>query len=208
MSSAVVYAVVFLLVFCEDALFFGFVLPGETVLVMGAALANQGGGSVWVVWGLAAAAAILGDSVGYEIGKRFGPQLRVTRLGRRIGEGNWARATDFVKSRGGVSVFIGRWIALLRALVPPTAGMAGLPYRTFLIWNAIGAVAWVSVYAALGYLAGDAAKQLAKQLSNGILLVFVVVAVIVVAAVHIRRHRRRARRDPDPAMTGSQPLIR
>lgn len=97
-----------------------------------------------------------------------------------------------------MSVFVGRWIALLRALVPPTAGMAGMPYRTFVLWNAMGGIAWASAYALIGYLAGDAAQKIAKQLSHSLLLVLVVAAAIVTLAVHIHRRHRDAR-DPEDA---------
>ena len=200
MPEGVVYLLEFLLVFCEDALFFGFVLPGETVLVAAAALASAGHADIWIVWGIAVAAAILGDTVGYGIGKRYGTGLRASKLGQRVGERHWDQAIQIVKARGGVSVFIGRWIALLRALVPPTAGMAGMRYRTFLVWNAIGGITWATVYSVIGYLAGKAAKQLAKHISSAILIALGIVAVLAIVVVHVRRHRRSAHRQPaDPA---------
>ena len=186
----------FLLVFCEDALFFGFVLPGETVLVAAAVLANDGDANIWIVWAVAVAAAILGDGVGYEIGKRYGPRLRSSKLGHRVGARHWDRAAELLKARGGISVLIGRWIAVLRALVPPTAAMAGLRFRTFLVWNAIGGIAWATVYCLIGYLAGKAAKQLARQVSSAILTALAIIALIAIVVLHIRRHRRRAHERP------------
>jgi membrane protein DedA with SNARE-associated domain len=201
--AGVIYLVEFLLVFCEDALFFGFVLPGETVLVAAAALASAGHADIWIVWGVAVVAAILGDTVGYGIGKRYGTGLRATKLGQRVGERHWDQAIGIVKARGGVSVFIGRWIALLRALVPPTAGMAGMRYRTFLVWNAIGGITWATVYSLVGYAAGKAAKQLAKHVSRAIVIALAIIAVVAIVVVHIRRHRRRARQPADPTPSPS-----
>jgi membrane-associated protein len=194
--ASVIYVLEFLLVFCEDALFFGFVLPGETVLVAAAVLASGGHADILIVWGIAVAAAILGDTVGYGIGKRYGTGLRTSKLGQRVGERHWDQAIQIVKARGGVSVFIGRWIALLRALVPPTAGMAGMRYRTFLVWNAIGGIAWATVYTLIGYFAGKAAKKLAKHISSAILIALAIIAVLAIVVVHVRRHRRRAHKQP------------
>ena len=204
MPASVIYVLEFLLVFCEDALFFGFVLPGETVLVAAAVLASGGHADIWIVWGVAVAAAILVDTVGYRIGRRYGTGLRTSKLGRRVGERHWDQAIQIIKARGGVSVFIGRWIALLRALVPPTAGMAGMRYRTFLVWNAIGGIAWATVYCLIGYFAGKAAKQLAKHISSAVLIALAIIAVLAIVVLHVRRHQ--AHKQPaDPGPSPSPP---
>jgi membrane-associated protein len=131
------YILVTCLVFGEDALFVGFVLPGETAAVLGGVIASRGNAALWLMLVLVVAGAIAGDSVGYEVGKRTGPRfldLRVFRKKRRELEG----AQDLLRRKGGAAVFLGRFIAFFRAVVPALAGAARMPYRRFLAFNAAG----------------------------------------------------------------------
>lgn len=187
-SGAAVYAIVAALVFCEDALFFGFVLPGETAAVLGGVIAGQGKVSVYWLCATVVLAAIAGDSVGYEVGRRFGPRILQTKALRghqqRIGQ-----AQEFIRRRGPAAVFLGRFIAFFRALMPALAGISRMPYPTFLLFNALGGLVWGVGFTLLGYFAGTAYKQVEKTAGTA---VAVVVAVVVVAAVvvwQVRRHR-------------------
>ncbi|WP_069461811.1 DedA family protein, partial [Actinacidiphila rubida] len=136
-SPPMVYAVVGALVFCEDALFFGFVLPGETAVVLGGVVASQGHVSVYWLCLVVVVAAVLGDTVGYEVGARLGPRILETRFLRNHRE-RISSAQDLIRRRGPVAVFLGRFIAFFRALMPALAGMSRMPYRTFLAFNAAG----------------------------------------------------------------------
>ena len=195
-SGIAVYAVVGALVFCEDALFFGFVLPGETAVVLGGVVAGQGRVSVYWLSAVVVLAAIAGDSVGYEVGRRFGPRILETKALR----GHGARidqARDFIRRRGPVAVFLGRFIAFFRALMPALAGMSRMPYRTFLLFNALGGLVWGVGFTLVGYFAGTAYKQVEKTAGTA---VAIVVAVIVVAAAvvwEVRRHRAGRGGDDD-----------
>ncbi len=138
-----VLLLVFALPLVECSLFVGFVFPGETALVLGGVLASgalpgTGRVSLLALCVLATAGAVIGDSLGYAIGRRYGAAVQRSRLGRVVGETRWLAAESFLRRRGGPAVFLGRFTALLRALVPSAAGMAGLPFRTFLLWNAVG----------------------------------------------------------------------
>ena len=110
------------LAFAEAAFFLGFVLPGETALVLGGALCATGVFPLAAFLPAAIIAAIVGDSVGYEVGKRLGPRIRTTRVGRRIGDQRWGAAEWIFDRHGGKAVFFGRAQAVLRALVPALAG--------------------------------------------------------------------------------------
>ncbi len=196
------YAIVAGLVFFEDALFVGFVLPGETAAVVGGALAALGVLSYPLVLGIVMVAAILGDQVGYRIGHHFGPRLRASRPGRWVGPVRWAAADSFFATRGGVAVFLGRWVALMRALTPATAGMSGLPMRVFLPWNVLGGVTWSLAFVTLGFVLGHSLDRLAHLLKYGDLAL---IAVFVVGiGFLIWRHRResaalRAEADDQPS---------
>jgi len=89
---------------------------------------------------VAAAGAIVGDSIGYEIGRHFGNALQASRLGRKVGAERWQRAETYLEAKGGRAIFAGRFVGVLRALVPAVAGATRMPYRRFLVWNALGAI--------------------------------------------------------------------
>ena len=148
------YLLIGLLAGLEAAAFVGLVIPGETAMLLGGVLAANGRAELAVMMIAASTGAVLGDSLGYEIGRRFGGPLRRSRVGRRVGEQRWQRAEDYVRERGGRAVFLGRFVGVMRALVPAIAGAARMPYRTFLPYNAAGGVLWASAFVFAGYLAG------------------------------------------------------
>jgi undecaprenyl-diphosphatase len=184
----VVYLVVFAMPFLEASVFLGFVFPGETALVLGGVLASQGRVSLGLVIALAIVGAITGDAVGYAVGRRFGPGLQSSRLGQVVGEKRWQASEAFLRRRGGPAVFLGRFTALLRALVPSAAGMARLPYKTFAVWNAVGGSIWATGFVLAGYAAGASYKKVEQYLGRGAL----VLTLLVVAGLVALHFRRRA----------------
>ncbi|MDX6345576.1 MAG: rane-associated protein [Streptomyces sp.] len=192
LSGAVVYAVVAALVFCEDALFFGFVLPGETAVVLGGVLASQHHVSVYWLALCVVVAAIAGDSVGYEIGHRFGPRILTTRTLRRH-QGRIADAQDLIRRRGPVAVFLGRFIAFFRAMMPALAGASHMRYRTFLLFNALGGIVWGVGFTLLGYFAGSAYSQVEKTVGRVLALALAAIVIAALVVWHLRR--RRAHRE-------------
>src|SRR3954451_23449007 len=144
-----VLLVVGLVVFAEDALFVGFVLPGETLAVLGGGAAKLGHVPVWAVALVVVVAAIVGDSVGYEVGRSVGPRILKTRFLRERGE-RVESAQNFLARRGGSAVFLGRWVAFFRAVMPALAGTARMPYGRFLAYNVAGGLTWGVAVVALG----------------------------------------------------------
>ncbi|MER6105704.1 DedA family protein [Streptomyces sp. NPDC001832] len=188
LSGPVIYAVVAALVFCEDALFIGFVLPGETAVVLGGVLASQGQVSVYWLAVAAVAAAIVGDSVGYEVGRHFGPAiLRVRPLRRH--QDSISRAQDLIRRRGPVAVFLGRFIAFFRAMMPALAGVSRMHYRTFLLFNALGGLVWGVGFTLLGYFAGTAYAQVEHAVGRALAIVVAAVVIAALAVWHLRRRR-------------------
>lgn len=145
------FALLIFISFAEAALFVGFVLPGETSLLIGGVLAHAGAWSFWMFWLFAVGAAIAGDSVGYEVGKHYGERIKSMRLGQLIGAKRWRVAHHVFDKYDGWAIFFGRAQALLRALVPALAGMHKVPYPTFLKWNASGGFVFGTVVVTLGY---------------------------------------------------------
>ena len=189
LSGLAAYLVVAALVFGETAVFLGLVLPGETAVVLGGVLASRGRVSLPLLVLIVVVAAVAGPLVGYEIGRRLGGRLVAARALRRVA-GGVERAQEMLRTRGGTAVLIGRFIAVLRALMPALAGTARMSYRTFFLYNAAGGIVWGVGYCLLGYAAGSAYAVIERRVGAG---VAIAVAVVVVAAVVIwavRRHRR------------------
>lgn len=178
-----------LIVFAEDALFVGFVIPGETAAILGGVAANRGHVSLAAVLAVVIVAAIVGDSVGYEVGRRYGPSI----IAFRAFERHRSRLDDaqrFLARRGGAAVFLGRWVAFFRAVMPALAGSARMPYLKFLLFNATGGIVWGTVVVLAGYLAGASYARVEKALGRGAALV--VLALVIVAFIVWQIRRRRA----------------
>jgi membrane-associated protein len=191
LHGPVIYALVAALVFGEAALFLGFVIPGETAIVVGGVLAHQGRVSLPVLMVIVVLAAITGDSVGYEVGRRFGPRLLSTRAVRKY-QHKVGKAQDLIRRRGPLAVIIGRFTAILRALMPALVGSSKMPYPRFLLFNAIGGVVWGVTFTLGGYFAGAAFEHWAKLAGRGAAIAAAVVVVIALAVWSVRRHRKEA----------------
>jgi membrane protein DedA with SNARE-associated domain len=192
LPGSLVYGLVALLVFGEAAFFIGFVLPGETAVIVAGVVASRGHVNVVLLCVLVVVAAIAGDSVGYAVGAQYGDRLLALKILRSRRE-SLDRALDALSRRGLTYVFIGRFTAFLRAVIPGLAGMSRLHYRRFLAANAAGALAWGVLYTLLGYFAGHALDSIEKYsgwAASGLLVLFVAVMVVV-----LLRHRRRTARD-------------
>ena len=175
-------------IFAEAAAFVGFVLPGETSLLIGGVLANTKIWPLWLFLLAAIIAAISGDSVGYEVGKHFGPKIKTNRFGKFVGEKRWNLAQHIFKKYDGWAIFFGRAQALLRALVPALAGLNKVPYKTFLKWNAAGGITFSSVVVSLGYLFASNLDKLEKALKFwAIGFLIIVIAFILILKRKIER---------------------
>jgi membrane-associated protein len=191
----VVYLVAGGLVFAEDALFIGFVLPGETAAVLAGVASSQGRADLAVSMIVVVAAAILGDSVGFEVGRVAG--RRLFRLGPLAKyEHRLEGAGRFLAQWGGWAVFLGRFTAFFRAVIPALAGAAEMHYRRFLFFNALGGIIWGSGVVLLGYYAGDSYKAVETYFGRG---AAVFAAVVVIAGLIVWRVRRSREVDKERA---------
>ena len=184
-----VLLVVGVLVFAEDALFVGFVLPGETVAVLGGVAAKLGHVSLAGVLAVVIGAAVVGDSAGYEVGRHVGPRILEHRFLEKRRE-RLDAARDLLARRGGSAVFLGRWIAFFRAVMPALAGTARMPYRKFLAFNALGGIAWGAAVVLLGYAAGASYKTIESRFGTGPALVVAGLVVVGLIVWWLRRRRR------------------
>jgi|GEM_PF-117961 len=152
-----------LFIMLETTVLLGLIVPGDTVvLVASTAVASPAeyvALTVTVIIG-----ALVGASLGFTIGRFFGPRLRASRLGQRLGEANWQRAEIFVQRRGGLAVFISRFMPVLHSLTPLVVGMSTLRYRTFMLWLTPACIIWALAYVTMGALAADGYRSIAAQL--------------------------------------------
>jgi membrane protein DedA with SNARE-associated domain len=184
------YPLLFAFVAAESA---GALVPGETSLIVAAALAGQGTLSLPLVIAVAAGAAIVGDNVGYVIGRR-GLRRLVDRPGR------WAagrrqlveRGEEFFARHGSPTVFFGRWLPGLRVVTSWLAGADRMPWRRFLVWNALGGITWAATIGALAYVVGRSAAGSLGAIG----FVGLGLAALVYLIVRIRRHIQVGRKSP------------
>ena len=166
----------------------GVPVPGETALIAAAVLASQGELSIELVIAIAAAAAIGGDNIGYGLGRRYGRRLMErpgrTKVRRQVA---LARGEQLFDRHGPKAVFLGRWIALLRIWAAWLAGIAGMRWRSFLFWNALGGIGWALFFGLLGYYGGEATAELVARLGVGAAVVVGVAAVVLWVMLHRRR---------------------
>lgn len=191
MSGWVAYIVIAALVFGETAVFIGFVLPGEIAVVLGGVLASRGHVSLPLLIVIVVLAAIAGPFIGYEIGRRMGDRLFAARALRRV-QGGAERAKSVLNKRGGAAVFFGRFVAVVRALMPAAAGAAEVRYRTFAFYNVLGGLIWGVGYCLLGYLAGSAYAAVERRVGAGLAIAIGALVVAAVALWAFRRHRAQA----------------
>ncbi|HTT50656.1 MAG TPA: DedA family protein [Streptosporangiaceae bacterium] len=198
LGGPLAYLLVAALVFGETAIFLGFVIPGETAAVLGGVLASRGRVSLPVLTLVVVLAAITGPLAGYEIGRHLGGRLltrpRLSRVAAGLG-----RARSVLHRRGAAAVFLGRFIAVLRAMMPAVAGTARMPYRTFLLYNVLSAVVWGVGYCLLGYAAGSAYAAIERTVGAGVAVAVAAGVLGAMAAWLIRRHRREQLSAPPEA---------
>jgi membrane-associated protein len=176
---------VFFLSAAETALFVGFIVPGELAVILGGVLASRAHVPLPAVLTASVAGPIVGDSIGYYFGRRYGENTRHKRLRKR-----WAKARSWVKNKGAPAVFLGRFVAFVRSFIPAAAGVSKMPYRKFLPWNAAAGILWGAGSALLGYFAGENFEAVVHAVGWVGLALFAA-AIAVFAGVRFVGGRRR-----------------
>jgi membrane-associated protein len=165
----------------ETSLFVGLVVPGDTIVLVASTGVTSWPDFFWLLTAVLIG-SLIGETIGFSIGRFFGPKLRASRLGRRIGEKNWELADTLVKRRGGLAIFISRFMPVLHSVVPAVAGMTKMPYRTFIFWTFLACALWTSMYVGVGFLARASYEQLSDNLR---VAVFVGIGILVVFLILI-----------------------
>lgn len=171
----------------ETSLFVGLIIPGDTVVIV-ASTAVSNPLDFGLLLGAVLLGSLIGESLGFLVGRLFGEKIRYSRIGSRLGESNWQLADTFIETRGGIAVAISRFLPVLHSLVPVTAGMTRMKYRVFIRWTVAACAIWASAYVGVGYIARGAYEQLASSLKFGG-FVFAAIAVAFVVVMHFAKKR-------------------
>ncbi|MFB4358392.1 DedA family protein [Pantoea sp. BS_4] len=187
-----IYAILFLILFCETGLVVTPFLPGDSLLFVAGALAALPGNdlNVHLMVALLVIAAILGDAVNYTIGKLFGERLFSNPNSKIFRRSYLDKTHAFYTRHGGKTIILARFVPIVRTFAPFVAGMGHMSYRHFALFNVTGALAWVLLFSYAGYLFGDlpVVQENLKLLILGIIVVSVLPGII-----EIWRHRRQAK---------------
>jgi undecaprenyl-diphosphatase len=182
------YLLVGVFAFAETGAFVGLVVPGETVMLLGGAVAGQGAIDIYLLIGIAWFAAWLGDTTSFFIGRRLGREF-VLRNGPRFGIGHerFEKVEDYFDRHGGKTIFVGRFVSLVRAFAPFIAGSSGMRYRAFVPYSILGTGLWASAHILVGYFFSRSIESAAKYAGRG---AFVLASTIVVVAGVVVLYRR------------------
>jgi undecaprenyl-diphosphatase len=192
LSGWAALAFLFVLPALEAPAFLGLVLPGEVALLLGGVLAQQDRIPLPAALAVGTAGALAGDSAGYWIGRRWGPRLLASGLGRRVGPARLHRVESLLL-RGGWALLLGRCTAGARVVLPGLAGMLGLRYRTFALWTGAAATVWAVVHVLVGYAAGAGWRH-AHHLTGRVGIAIALAVVVALAVAWLLRPDRRTRR--------------
>jgi membrane-associated protein len=189
----------------ETSILVGLVVPGDTIAIVAATGVENPAQFVFLVVSVIVG-ALAGESIGFALGRHFGPRIRASRLGRRIGEHNWQRAENYLDRRGGLAIFVSRFLPVLHSLIPLTVGMSGMRYRRFMSWTVPACIVWALAYVSVGALAAGSYRQMADQLHYaGYIFVAIIVgfALIVLAVKKVlsKLEARHMHRLPDDTHT-------
>jgi membrane-associated protein len=185
------YVVLVAIVFTETGLLVGFFLPGDSLLITAGLVAASGALSIWWLNALLIAAAVVGDSVGYAIGRRVGPRLFTRPKSRFFNPRHVERTRAFYARHGAKAIVIARFVPIIRTFAPVVAGVGQMEYRRFLLYNIVGGVGWVTSMTWAGYLLGQTVPNIGDHI-HIVIAVVIVLSLIPIAVELIRERRRRS----------------
>jgi membrane protein DedA with SNARE-associated domain len=206
------YLAVGILAFLETGAFIGLVAPGETTVIVGGLVAGQGEISLLLLIAIVWACAVAGDLTSYTLGRRLGRDFMVRHGARvKITEERLEQVEAFFERRGGMTILVGRFIGLVRAIAPFIAGASRMPLRKFLPYDVLGAGLWATTFCVLGYVFWRSFDQLTAWVSRGLFAFGLFVAVIVGIVFLVRLQRSPELREKTGAWISEQlekPLLR
>ena len=187
------YPGLFTAVFLESGVFFGFFLPGASMLFTAGLLASQGFFNVWILIPLLTIAAILGDNVGYWFGAKVGIRLFEWQNSKFFHKEHLRRAKIFYEQHGVLAIVLARFVPIVRTFTPIVAGIVGMRYRTFILYNIMGALAWASGVTFIGYYLGGKIPGIEKFLTP------IIILIIIATCIPLVLEYIKQRKNPSPS---------
>jgi membrane-associated protein len=185
------YVVLAAIVFTETGLLIGFFLPGDSLLITAGLVAATGQLNIWWLNAILMVAAVVGDSVGYAIGRRAGPRLFTRPKSLLFNPRHVERTHAFYERYGARTIVIARFVPIVRTFAPVVAGVAQMEYRQFVLYNVVGGVAWVTSMTWAGYLLGQAVPNINDHIHKVVVIVILLSFIPIVVEV-VRERRRRS----------------
>lgn len=182
------YVGLFGIIFAESGLFFGFFLPGDSLLIVIGLLASQNILNIQLLIPLLAIAAISGDSVGYWFGKKMGPRIFKKDNSLLFDKNHLVRASEYYKEHGGKTIILARFLPVIRTFAPIVAGVGNMDYKKFLTYNIVGGIGWTAGMLLFGYFLGNVIPDVDKYL---IPLILIIIFVSLMPSMW--EHRRQIR---------------
>ena len=180
----------------ETSVLIGLIVPGDTIVLFSSTGVTTVLEFIFTVVAVVTG-SLLGSSFGFWIGRIFGPRLRAGWLGQRIGEDRWRKADRFVKKRGGIAVFISRFLPVFHSVVPLTAGMSVMRYRTFMSWLTPASITWAFLYVSIGSGAAETYRGLKDSLDQAGWIFIAIFGVALLLLFVIKQVLNRFAHDSD-----------
>ena len=182
-----------LAILLETSVLIGLIMPGDTVVLVASTGISNGFEYVALIL-VVIAGAIAGESIGFALGRFFGPKIMTSRLGRKIGQDHWMRAENYLDRRGGIAVFVSRFLPVLHSLIPLTVGMSTMSYRKFLTWTLPACVIWSIAYASVGWAAAGTYRELSGSLHYAGYIFVTIIVVFLLIVVLVKKLLERSQR--------------
>lgn len=175
----------------ETSVLVGLVVPGDTVVIV-ASVGTENWAQYIALTLTVIGGSLAGESIGFALGRFFGPKIRASRLGKRIGIHNWVRAENYLDRRGGIAVFVSRFLPIMHSLIPLTVGMSTMSYRRFLAWTVPACTVWAVGYASVGWAAAGTYRELSGQLHYAGYFFVGIIALFLLAVLGVRKILERS----------------
>jgi len=193
----------------ETSILVGLIVPGDTIVLV-ASTAVEGPVEYFAMVIAVVIGALCGESIGFALGRWFGPRIRASKLGRKLGQDNFDKAEVYLARRGGIAVFLSRFLPVLHSLIPLTVGMSLMRYRTFMAWTAPACVLWAFSYVSVGALAAGSYRELSRELHWAGYIFVAIIAVFILLVFLVKKilqkreaaHMGAAARSPEPPHDG------
>jgi membrane protein DedA with SNARE-associated domain len=200
-----------LFIMLETSFLVGLIIPGDTVVLVSSTAITTLPEYVFMVV-MVIVGSLTGETIGFFVGKYFGPHIRNSWLGRKLGPHRWEQAENYIDRRGGIAVFLSRFLPILHSLVPLTVGMTKMTYKTFILWTGAACIIWTFVYVTIAAVLKDQYQAFASKYEwagwafIGIIVAFIVVVTLIKKRIEKTQEKYMDEPGDNNARTVEDPL--